>query len=182
VKTPPEIALQDSSEDFTPQISPTPLRRQTHMFERTQSSLFPSRTSPNKDPLDLSSLGISDRSPPYDNSTMDWTPSNQQTTFSHSTTFPRDTSIFALGRGALPPPPRTKFTTIFKENPISRSLTQSKDNFSDEDENSSPSLPSPRSKEIQFREQRFFAPQVHSCIICINCRNQLAWNRYWDQH
>ena len=126
MKYPPEIALQDSSDDFTPQASPTP-PRQRITFQRTQHAppSFPQlKPQPRQDPLDLTSLGISDRPTPLfkDDSTMDWIPSQQQNTFSPrntTTSYSRDSSIFANARGTLPPAPGTTFTSpVSKEKSV----------------------------------------------------------------
>jgi hypothetical protein len=160
VKFPPEIALQDSSDDFTPQSSPTP-PPQRIIFQRTQHPppSFPQlKPQQPQDPIDLNSLGISDRPTPLfkDDSTMDWIPSRQQNTFSslNSTgSYSRDSSIFANARGTLPPAPGTAFTSsALKEKSANRFKSINKESSDDE--------APPQKRDVQFREQRFFPPQV----------------------
>ena len=155
MKFPPEIALQDSSDDFTPQSSPTPPPRVT--FQRTQPPpSFPQIKPKHQDLLDLASLGISDRPKPFskDNSTMDWIPSQQQNTFStRPSQYSRDSSIFASARGILPPAPGTTFTSpITKEKSVNWFKTIKQESSDDE-------TPSQK-QDVQFREQRFFPAQV----------------------
>jgi hypothetical protein len=160
LRLPPEIALQDSSDDLSPQNTPSPVSR--HKFQRTQPRL-PSpqiRRIPPQDPVDIASLGIADPS----NDTMDWTPS-QHTSFSPTypeNTYSRDNSLFAAGRGTLPPAPGTTFTAPpakdqsvnwFKTAPKAADPFVSRPGSRDSD--------SPKYKDIQFREQRFFPQQVY---------------------
>ena len=87
---------------------------------------------------------------------MDWIPSQQQNTFSprnSTTSYSRDSSIFANARGTLPPAPGTTFTSsVPKEKPVNW-FTHMKEESNDEE------TPSQK-RDIQFREQRFFPPQV----------------------
>jgi hypothetical protein len=160
VKYPPEIALQDSSDDFTPQSSPTP-PPQRIAFQRTQHAPPPFRQlelQQRQDVLDLNSLGISDLPTPLfkDDSTMDWIPSQQQNTISSRNTiapYSRDSSMFTNARGTLPPAPGTTFTPpVSKEKSVNWFKNIKAESIDDET--------SSQKRDIQFREQRFFPPQV----------------------
>ena len=174
VRLPPEIALQDFSDEFSPQSSPSPPPR--HTFQRTQPRPSIHHTPLKKEhPLDLSTLGISDRplAPFRNESTMDWIPSTEQTTFSPSShpMYSATDSIFAKGKGQLPPAPGITFTPTPKPQQVnwfksSLSPTLQKEESSDDDRRPN--------KDIQFREQRLFAPQVRTPLrVCrFNGRNQ----------
>jgi hypothetical protein len=182
VKPPPEIALQDSTDDFSPQGSPSPPPRP--IFQRTPPQPLPvalqltRKTQQNL--LDLTTLGISDPPlpPSKDDSTMDWIPSQQPTTFSRGATYSHDPSLFAAGRGTLPPAPGTSFpsTRPAKEKPVNWFKSASSPTLANLEADDKP-----QRKDIQFREQRLFAPQVCPCYIHIEGRNRLVWNHCWDR-
>src|SRR5438552_14255741 len=106
LKPPSEIALQDSSDDFTPQSSPSSAPRTGIAFQRTQPppALSFSQLNPQhrQDPLDLTCLGISDRpniKSFKDDSKMDWTPSHRFNTFMpRSSSNSLDSPPFAAAR------------------------------------------------------------------------------------
>jgi hypothetical protein len=158
VKLPPEIALQDSSlDEFSPQGSPSPVpSAPRHTFQRTQSLPPQIKLSQqrNNDPLDLSTLGITEKPLPLfkdDSSKMDWIPSSQQTTFSRKYSH----NLFSSQKGTLPPSPGTLF-------PIIPSTTKSEQNWF----KSPPSVTEnfnqqPQNKvSVEFREQRYFPQQA----------------------
>jgi hypothetical protein len=166
VKPPPEIALQDFSDDFSPQSSPSPPARPT--FQRTQPQSHPIapqlNRDPQQDPLDLTTLGIYDTplSPAKDNSTMDWMPSHRPTTFSCSAAYSHNSSLFAAGRGTLPPAPGTSFPSVLpaQDKPVNWFKSASAPTIADLETDDNP-----QRSDIQFREQRLFAPQVCPCFI-----------------
>src|SRR5579859_4238690 len=171
VRPPTEIALQDSSDDFSPspQTSPTPQPR--HLpFNRTipqprlrppqpPSPVPPFSTRPS-DPADLlSTLDISSLPLSKDASTLDWTPSTHQTTFSQP--YVHQPSLFSSGRGTLPPAPGTSFPVTrgstkgeninwFKST-LQYSLPQKKDPSDEADGRAG--------RDIEFREQRLWPQQ-----------------------
>jgi hypothetical protein len=183
VKLPPEIALQDTPDDldFTPQSSPSPTpkpRPTSHTFQRTQPPQpnFPA-LKPANDSLDLASLGISEKpGKPFplfrdpkpmssirDSHTMDWTPSTQSNSFTPRTipTYSQETSVFAAGRGTLPPAPGRGFSTT--TNPAQSNEV----NWLNEVNWFQSSATAPlnpdslsRNDETHLREQRLFVPQV----------------------
>jgi len=169
VKLPPEIALQDTADDldFTPQSSPSPTPKPhpiSHAFQRTQPPKFPALQPVNDSSLDLTSLGISDkRLAPFRDSvdTMDWIPSSQQNSFTPQPmpAYSHETSVFAAGRGTLPPAPGTAFPTVatksLKTNEVNWFKSSTNVSLPPRDE----SVP-PRNEATHFREQRLFVPQV----------------------
>jgi hypothetical protein len=141
LKTPTEIALQDSIEDFSPSVSPSPPHRQSIQKSKPV------------DPTFRPSVPL-----PSSHSTMDWTPSPVENTFSpRSVKYSPESSAFASGKGLLPPSPGTTFRPAHVQM-RSRPLTKP-DHSSDDEELSKPFL-NPRTKDIQLREQRLFPPQV----------------------
>ena len=171
IKLPPEIALQDFPDELTPQPSPSPPR---YTFERTQPfaqahALGAVHVPPKEEPMDLRGLGISEKSvaPPTDFSTMDWTPSQKETSFSppRNTSYSRESSVFAAGRGILPPAPGTSFATPTKPTkPVNWFKTGSNSPFAVSKNEPNDNDLRRHHEEIQLREQRLFAPQVLHCL------------------
>ena len=169
MKLPPEIALQDTQDDldFTPRSSPSPTPKppQTYQtFQRTQPAKFPVLKPVNDSSLDLTSLGISEkRLAPFRDSadTMDWIPSSQPNSFAPRPipAYSHETSVFAAGRGTLPPAPGSAFPAV-----TTKSLETNEVNWFKPSANASlqqlnESVP-PRNQATQLHEQRLFLPQV----------------------
>jgi hypothetical protein len=183
VKLPPEIALQDTPDDldFTPQSSPSPTpkpRPASHTFQRTQPPppTFSTLKPPN-DSLDSTSLGISEKpGKPFpsfhdsnptpsirDSQTMDWTPSTQSNSFTPRTipAYSQEKSVFAAGRGTLPPAPGRGFPTTTNAAQSSEVNWLNEANWF-QPTGTAPLNPEPllRNEDTHLREQRLFIPQV----------------------
>ena len=162
MKLPPEIALQDSLlEDFSPISTPSPPPRQTHTFQRTHPNPAPTHfnasSTRSSDPLDIASLGISDRPSRFapfksGSAKMDWNPSPHQLTFNNPKNAAPYSALFASAKGTLPSAPGTSFLPSPTHKPTQPNFFSAANQTSKLDREQG-------KEEFTLGRQRLFAPQ-----------------------